>query len=56
MNFKTTEDKATRLEIHENIKSAIKSKARWEGIGFSVKIYFVNENTDDHMVGMEIRC
>ena len=54
MNFTVTSNK-TRLELHDDVKSASKSKAKWERLGFKARIY-ANDSSDDLMTGLEISC
>ena len=43
-----------RVELHATPQSAKRSQIRWEQMGFSTRLYWVNENSEDTICGLEV--
>ena len=43
-----------RVELHATPQSAKRSQIRWEQLGFSTRLYWVNENGEDTLCGLEV--
>ena len=43
-----------RVELHTSPKSAKQSQIRWEKMGFKTSLYWVSENSEDTLCGLEV--
>lgn len=45
-----------RVELHASPKTAKQSQIRWEQLGFTTRLYWVNENGEDTICGLEVEA
>ena len=54
MTNTTITETGIRIELHTTPKSAKKSQIRWNQLGFKTRLYWLNENSEDTICGLEV--